>query len=78
MPIIVTVGEVATAGKRGKLLEQYALDGGQPTAGDALKVAGLSAESKGYHVYVNNKPASGAALLRDGDTVLLMPAVRGA
>ena len=78
MPIIVTVGEVATAGKRGKLLEQYALDGGQPTAGDALKVAGLSAEGKRHQVYVNNEPASGDTLLKDGDTVLLMRAVRGA
>jgi len=77
MAVVVTVGEVATSGKRGEPLKQYALDGGQPTVGDALKVAGLSAEGKRHQVYVNNEPASGDALLKDGDTVLLIPAVRG-
>ena len=76
--IVVKVGKVAESGKRGMPVQEYAIDG-TPTVENALKAAGIETKKlTSNHIYLNNEPVSLTTSVMNGDTVLVMPMIRGA
>lgn len=79
MAVLIKVGKIAEAGKRAVPVQEYAIDGGTPTVKDALQAAGLSITGvTRKNILVNSEPADLTKSLKSGDTVLLVPAARGA
>lgn len=63
-------------GRTGGRVEEYSLEGDEPTVGDALALAGLSV-SKGDRIRLNGDAADEDTIVEDGDIITMAGKVSG-